>query len=126
MLTRSKVYRSVAITILFALFTNKSACQEYIDLVKISYSISPSNTFDASEEKTTINQFNGDVTLPIQVNDRVTFLTGSSYERVEGAFNVSERRSSVSSILFNFPVRGKFCILHFSNHENSRSSVFKS
>tara|TARA_B100000508_G_scaffold141093_1_gene146600 strand:- start:116136 stop:117065 length:930 start_codon:yes stop_codon:yes gene_type:complete len=100
MLTRSKVYRSVAITILFALFTNKSACQEYIDLVKISYSISPSNTFDASEEKTTINQFNGDVTLPIQVNDRVTFLTGSSYERVEGAFNVSERRSSVSSILF--------------------------
>jgi hypothetical protein len=60
--------------------------QQYIDLVKVDYLHTPENNFDTSQGKTTLQEWNADITLPLVVNEKVTFLTGLIYEQTKASF----------------------------------------
>ena len=57
--------------------------QNYVDILKINASTTPFNTFDSSSVKTKINEFSGDLTLPVKVNDRLSVITGIIYEDIQ-------------------------------------------
>ena len=51
---------------------NMSNAQDYIDLVKLDYTITPSNTFNKSTHKTSLQAINGNLTLPFVINSSYT------------------------------------------------------
>ena len=85
-----------AIIILFYAASIKS--QDYIDLVKFDYAITPANTFDSSNISTTLQEINGDFTLPIVINDNMTFLSGAIYETIIASFNPNRPNESLTVI----------------------------
>lgn len=76
----------------------QSTAQEYIDLFKSDYSISPSNVFDSANDKTDLHEVNGDFTLPMKLNDRFAFLTGLTYEYLSASFSPNERGESLTGL----------------------------
>lgn len=74
-----------------------SNAQEYIDIFKSSYSLSPNNLFDKSDSKTTLQEVNGDLTVPVKVNEKLALLTGVTYERITASFDPDLRKNAVSS-----------------------------
>ena len=85
------------ITILL-MWTATTTAQDYIDLVKFDHAITPVNTFDTTEPSTTLQEINGDLTAPIVINDRFTFLTGIIYENVSAAFDPGRSEESVTGL----------------------------
>lgn len=53
--------------------------QQYIDLVKFSYTATSQNTFDTGNATTGLSELNGDFTFPLVINDKATILTGVAY-----------------------------------------------
>ena len=72
--------------------------QEYIDIFKSDYSISPSNVFDSSGMETHLQEINGDLTVPIKVGERLAFLTGITYENISASFDPGRRRESLTGL----------------------------
>jgi len=72
--------------------------QNYIDLVKYDYAISSPSSYDTSTAKVNLKEMNGDLTLPIVINDNAAFLTGISYEMTKGSFNPFRPDESVTGI----------------------------
>ena len=72
--------------------------QKYIDLVKFDYTMTPPNPFDSSNLSTKMQEINGDFTLPISINDNVTFLTGVTYENTIASFDPGRDIESVQGI----------------------------
>lgn len=72
--------------------------QQYIDLAKFSYTTTSLNSFESSTEKTRLNEMNGDLTLPIIVNDQLTFLTGVTYESIHAAFNPNRAKETLTGL----------------------------
>lgn len=52
------------------LFSVKVFSQDYIDIAKISYTISPNNSFENGENGTTMDEFNLQIDLPHVINER--------------------------------------------------------
>lgn len=84
--------------ILFLLFSNLILAQNYIDLAKINYSITPQNKFDSSNVSTDIQELNADLTVPLVINDKFVFLTGLAYETLSTSLNPNRNKESVSGI----------------------------
>ncbi len=57
--------------------------QNYVDLLKVSASTTPNNTFDSSATKTRINDVLVDLTVPVKINDGFSVLTGVIYEQIQ-------------------------------------------
>lgn len=57
--------------------------QNYIDLFKVNVNTTPYNAFDTSSVKTKVNEIMADLTLPIKLNDKTTFITGVIYESIQ-------------------------------------------
>ena len=72
--------------------------QDYIDLIKFDYAITPTNAFDSSTISTTLQEINGDFTLPIVINDNMTFLSGAIYENIIASFNPNRPNESLTGI----------------------------
>ena len=53
--------------------------QEYVDVFKFGYSYSDQAKFKDTNENTSINAFNGAVTLPIELSSKHVFLTGVDF-----------------------------------------------
>jgi Domain of unknown function (DUF6268) len=71
--------------LLIAILIN-SVCvfsQNYVDLLKVNASTTPSNTFDASTSKSKLNEVLVDFTLPIKINDKLSVLSGIIYENFQ-------------------------------------------
>lgn len=92
------VLRFIFIVLVVLNFPNDSFAQKYIDILKSSYSISPNNSFLNNDSKTTLQEVNGDLTLPVKVSDKFALLTGATYERISASFDSNMRRSVVSSV----------------------------
>lgn len=92
------VLKRVILVLLLFVVSENSTAQEYIDLFKSDYTISPSNSFDSSRAKTDLQEFNGDLTVPIKINDRFAFLTGITYENSTASFNPGESKASVTGL----------------------------
>jgi hypothetical protein len=57
--------------------------QNYVDLLKVSASTTPNNTFDSSDVKTRINDLLVDLTVPVKINEGFSVLTGVIYEDLQ-------------------------------------------
>lgn len=57
--------------------------QNYVDLLKVSASTTPNNTFDSSDVKTRINDVLVDLTVPVKINEGFSVLTGVIYEDMQ-------------------------------------------
>jgi len=60
----------------------KSNAQQYVDLLKIEYNYTAPTQFDNSASQSTFNEFVVDFTFPIQLNEKISLLTGFNWERV--------------------------------------------
>lgn len=72
--------------------------QDYIDLVKLDYAITPANTFENSAVTTKLYEMNGNLTFPIVINDNFTFLTGATYDRITATFDAELAEESVTGL----------------------------
>ncbi len=57
--------------------------QNYVDLARFHYTITPENSFDSIPGSTNIEEFGADVTLPIKLNDDNAILTGFYLEQIK-------------------------------------------
>lgn len=83
--------------ILFLYFTFSltwANAQNYVDLLKISYSSTPFNSYDSLKGiKTQLQEFSTDITLPVVLDSTKTLLTGILFEQI----NLVNQPSSQSS-----------------------------
>jgi hypothetical protein len=85
-----------AIVVLFYGAITKA--QNYVDLIKVDYAITPTNAFDSSTISTTLQEINGDFTLPIVINDNTTLLSGAIYENIVASFSPNRPNESLTGI----------------------------
>ncbi|MFN8115137.1 MAG: DUF6268 family outer membrane beta-barrel protein [Bacteroidia bacterium] len=57
--------------------------QNYVDVLKVSASTTPNNTFDSSSTKTKLNELMVDLTVPVKINEDFSVLTGVIYEDIQ-------------------------------------------
>lgn len=67
-------------------FININA-QNYIDIVKLSYSNTPLNKFENSQEKTNVAQYALELNFPVVLNEKNTLLTGIFSNRTHLKFD---------------------------------------
>ncbi|MDB3907272.1 DUF6268 family outer membrane beta-barrel protein [Crocinitomicaceae bacterium] len=72
--------------------------QQYVDLAKFDYTITPPNVFDSSTLSTPMQEINADVTVPIQFGENNAFLTGLTYENTQASFDRGRRTESVTGV----------------------------
>ena len=85
--------------IFFLLMNYKTAsAQNYIDLMKVDYAVTPTTGFKNSTTSTHLQEVNGELTVPVQIKDQCTFLTGLMYEYNSASFNPGRKTESVSGI----------------------------
>ena len=92
------VLNKVILALLLFVVSENTNAQEYIDLFKSDYTISPSNSFDSSTAQTNVQEINGDLTVPVKISDRFAFLTGITYENITASFEPGERSESVTGL----------------------------
>lgn len=83
---------------LFLVCSIIASAQDYIDLAKLDYAITPTNTFENSAVTTKLYEMNGNLTLPIVINDNFAFLTGATYDRITAAFDAELAEESVTGL----------------------------
>ena len=88
----------IGLVMFLLVLTGNVIAQEYIDIFKSDYTISPSNSFDSSATKTHLQEINGDLTVPFKINDRFAFLTGITYENIAASFDPGRRKESVTGL----------------------------
>lgn len=87
-------------TLIFLLgISFSSFAQNYIDLAKFHYQNTAQNKFDSSENKTNIEEYSLNVTLPIKLNDKTAILTGFGWDRYSTALTAFGNQTSISSYL---------------------------
>lgn len=79
-------------------WSGMATAQDYIDLVKFDYAITPVNTFDTTGATTTLHEINGNLTVPIVINDSFAFLTGITYENVSASFDPGRTEESMTGL----------------------------
>lgn len=57
--------------------------QNYVDILKVSASTTPNNSFDSSSTKTKLNELMVDLTMPVKINEGFSVLTGVIYEDIQ-------------------------------------------
>lgn len=80
------------------LFSQWTLGQNYIDLAKVDYATSSLNTFDTDTTKTSLQEMNADITLPLVINDNLTVLIGGTYEGTTASFNLGRDEETLTGI----------------------------
>ncbi|SHG50548.1 hypothetical protein SAMN05443549_104263 [Flavobacterium fluvii] len=65
--------------ILFLLVSNFSNSQGFVDLFSINYGKSAATAYENSSQTTTITNFDTNLTLPIELNDKYAIITGGDF-----------------------------------------------
>ena len=79
--------------------------QNYVDILKVNASTTPYNTFDSSTAKSKLNEVLVDLSVPIKINDKLTFLTGIIFEDIQTKLftesNIKDFGSTTLKVGFN-------------------------
>lgn len=86
----------VSIISLFFITCNLFA-QDYVDLIKNHYAISPGNNYDSIDGKTDVEEFGTDITLPIVLKNENVFITGLTAEQINLKLHPLSNKKSISS-----------------------------
>ena len=101
--------KNKALISMLALWATTLSAQDYVDLVKFDYAITPLNTFDSDRSaKTTLREINGNITFPLVVNERTTLLTGINYENITASFNPGRAEESLTGVTLKLGVNKNF------------------
>lgn len=84
--------------ILFLLFANNIKAQDYVDLIKNHYAVSPNNTFDSIGGSSDIEEFGTDITLPIVLKNKNVFITGLAAEQIKLKLHPLGSKETISSL----------------------------
>ncbi len=84
------------IWIVFLAISPSLFSQQYVDIARITSSITPFNNFDSSATSTRVQENLADITLPIKLNDSLAIVTGFLYENLYA--KLSERCSTYTSV----------------------------
>jgi len=76
-----------------------AVAQNYLDMMQVFYSNTPLNQFDSSLNKTRVQDFTFNSTVPIKLNDRTAIITGLDVEWMYAALTPSGDNGSVTGIL---------------------------
>ena len=90
--------KKIILTSVFTLSILFGFGQNYIDLFKADYAISSPSSYDSSSAEVNLREVNVDLTLPVVINDRSTFLTGINYEMTRGSFNPFRKKEMVTGL----------------------------
>jgi len=90
--------KKIHFIVILLIWTVTATAQDYIDLAKFDYAVTPVNTFDKTDATTTLQEINGNLTAPIVINDRFTFLTGIIYENISASFDPGRPEESVTGL----------------------------
>ena len=74
-----------------------SFSQNYVDLLKIGYGETFNNDFEGTDESTSVQNFDADLTFPIVINDETALITGVVYSRNQLALAPNAERTSLHS-----------------------------
>lgn len=72
--------------------------QNYIDVLKVNLNSTPDAVFDSSESKTRVKEQFLDLTTPIKLNDKWSFITGCIYESIQTKLFADESEKTFGSI----------------------------
>lgn len=103
-----KPFKYVIIAVATLLLANDLDAQNYVDLFRVDYSISPSNTFDNSNTTTDLNEISADLNIPIVVSEKATIITGALYESFTTALFPEFPRETIHGITFKAGVNYKY------------------
>lgn len=90
--------KKLPLFIAFTLSCFLSNAQQYIDLAKFEYVQNSASQFDTGTSKTSLQEMNGDFTLPLVINDKATILTGVTYENMKASFSPGRPKESLTGI----------------------------
>ncbi len=92
---------------LFICKSDVSLAQNYLDLVQVFYSNTPLNQFDSSLNKTRVQDFSFNATLPIKVNNQTSIITGLDVEWMYAGLTPTGGSGSVAGIIAKLGVNHK-------------------
>lgn len=81
------INKSSVLLLVTLIFSIQLSAQNYIDVLKLDYLLSPSNAYKDTTGNTKLQELNVELTAPLKINDRSTFLTGCFYEQSTASFN---------------------------------------
>ena len=96
------------LSILFCGFLLISHAQDHLDIVNLSYTNTPSNNFEISEAKTTIEEVAINLTFPIVLNDKTTVLTGFNGNKTTLDLDANSLNTSLNSLSINLGINKIF------------------
>jgi hypothetical protein len=79
----SERFSSAILALFLFCFTQRTLAQSYVDVIKLNYNNTSQNSFENSNAKTRVEEFDLETTLPIVLNARTNFLTGFIYEHIQ-------------------------------------------
>ncbi len=75
-----------------------ASAQNYIDLAKFDYAASSINSFDTGTATTPLIEMNAEITAPIAINKKYTFLPGITYENTKASFDPGRKEESLTGL----------------------------
>lgn len=84
--------------ILLIFVSGSITAQDYVDLVKNHYAISPNNNFDSIGGKTDVIEFGTDITLPLVLKNDNVFITGIAAEQINLKLHPLTKSYNLSSV----------------------------
>lgn len=103
-------------TILLLFITANLAAQDYVDLIKNHYAISPNNSFDSIGGSTNVAEFGTDITLPIVLKNENIFITGIAAEQIKLNLHPLGTNKTISSLTLKLGYQ--------SNHSEKVSGTY--
>ncbi|MFY0652023.1 MAG: hypothetical protein JXQ96_08330 [Cyclobacteriaceae bacterium] len=99
--------KNIYLIFIISVWSSIVSAQDYIDLARFDYSTTPSNPFPASTASTVLREMNGNLTLPIVINDNFALLTGVTYENVSASFDAGRPEEYMTGLALKLGVNIK-------------------
>lgn len=78
-----KKFSTLVLVLCLLSSTQRIWAQNYVDVIKLNYNNTSQNSFENSNVKTRVEEFNLETTLPIVINANTNFLTGFVFEHIQ-------------------------------------------
>ncbi|MDU8887048.1 DUF6268 family outer membrane beta-barrel protein [Yeosuana sp. MJ-SS3] len=96
------------LSVLFCCLFLQGISQNYFDIAKLSYTNTPPNDFDVSNEKTTVEELALELNFPILINEKTILLTGLFANKTSVKLNANMPSTNLNVVGINFGVNKTF------------------
>jgi len=96
------------LSLLFVFICFTAQTQNYFDLAYVSYTNTPSNSFEISDGSTTVEEIALELNFPIPINDKTILLTGFYGNKTNLSLDVNALRTTLNQIRLNIGLNKTF------------------